>query len=132
MDKPKSSKLKWTLLLIAAAILGVAAVWVGINFSGIWKNLTFNKEDNLAAYELAKAQDGDQAITDRLEIPALNVIANVFYPDNIDNLYGGLGNGIGHMPGTAMPGEVATRFSLAIARAEPALTMKRFLPPYID
>ncbi len=105
MDKPKSKKLKWALLLIAVGILGVVGIWIAINFSGLWKNITFDKEDNVAAYEQAKSQENDKEVTDRLEIPALNVIANLFYPGNTWDLYRGFGNGVGHMPGTAMPGE---------------------------
>jgi LPXTG-site transpeptidase (sortase) family protein len=106
MDKSKSKKIRWVILVIALSILGVASVWIGINFSSLWKNLTFDKEANIAAYEQNKSQeDNQEAATDRLEIPALNVVANLFYPGNTWDLYRGFGNGVGHMPATAMPGE---------------------------
>lgn len=105
MEKSKNKKLKWAILVIGVSVLGVVGLWIGINFSGLWKNLTFDKEENIAAYEQTKTQENDQELTNRLEIPALNVIANLYYPGNNWDLYRGFGDGVGHMPSTALPGE---------------------------
>jgi cytoskeletal protein RodZ len=88
MEKPKSKKLKWAILIIAVSVLGVVGLWIGINFSGLWKNLTFDKKDNIVAYEQTKAKEGNQEVSDRLEIPALNVIANLFYSGYVPRFWG--------------------------------------------
>jgi LPXTG-site transpeptidase (sortase) family protein len=105
MEKSKIKKLKWAVLIVTLSVFGVVGLWVGINFSALWKNLTFDKNENITAYDRTKAQEGDRQTSDRLEIPALNVVADLFYPGNTWDLYRGFGDGVGHMPDTAMPGE---------------------------
>lgn len=106
MVKPKVKTIKWVLLLVLIAILGIFSVWLIINRDSVWQNITFDKDKNIATYEQRKSQEEQKdSDADRLEIPALNVIAELYYPGNTWDLNRGFGNGVGHMPQTAIPGE---------------------------
>lgn len=100
-----------TLKRVVVIFLGLAAVFVMLNYQYFWQQIEFVISPPPAVSRLSVAEDRTEE-PNRLAIPALGITASIVYAEAAEEkiFRAALANGVAHYPGTAEFGAIGNAY----------------------